>query len=145
MGCLLDYWFYQSLNQSLTLLLLSDSQKWTLAIISLFAERDEVFFYQLSLTLNSQQLLWEFWAQPQTTELKSSGLMQFISISSNFWQFIDSKMIQAYLSYDGYNLGQFIFVNVNRKYANTCVMSGHVLCSVTSSNVLYLVMLCHVS
>ena len=54
------------------------------------------------------------------------------------------------MSYNGYTLGQYIFVNVNRIYSceildMPCVMSGHVSCSVTSSNLSYPGMLCHVS
>ena len=92
----------------------------------------------------------EFWAQPRTTELKSSGFILLLSILSDFCPFIESKIIQAYLSYNGYTLGQYIFVNVNRIYSceildMPCVMSGHVSCSVTSSNLSYPGMLCHVS
>ena len=92
----------------------------------------------------------EFWAQPRTTELKSSGVILLLSILSDFCPFIESKIIQAYLSYNGYTLGQYIFVNVNKIYSceildMPCVMSGHVSCSVTSSNLSYPGMLCHVS
>ena len=48
----------------------------------------------------------EFWAQPRITELNSSESLQFLSILSNFWPFIGSKLIQAYLSYNRYTLGQ---------------------------------------
>ena len=92
----------------------------------------------------------ECWAQPRTTELKSSGFILLLSILSDFCPFIESKIIQAYLSYNGYTLGQYIFANVNRIYSceildMPCVMSGHVSCSVTSSNLSYPGMLCHVS
>ena len=47
----------------------------------------------------------EFLAQPKATKLISTGSIQFLSISSNFSLFMESKMIQAYLSYDSYGPG----------------------------------------
>ena len=45
----------------------------------------------------------EFWTQSQTTRLKSSTLMQFLAFSPSICPFIESKMIQAFLSYIWYS------------------------------------------